>query len=64
ITYSRYRFVQKTVLAWDNFRFPSGPQNTFTLSTKICLFTVCENIILGSSEESDKRSFHNKQVEL
>ncbi|MDV0511186.1 hypothetical protein, partial [Escherichia coli] len=25
ITYSRYRFVQKTVLAWDNFRFPSGP---------------------------------------
>ncbi|WP_274539529.1 hypothetical protein, partial [Escherichia coli] len=26
ITQCRYRIVQKTVLAWDIFRFPSGPQ--------------------------------------
>ncbi|MEB8609738.1 hypothetical protein P2H50_18750, partial [Cronobacter sakazakii] len=25
ITHSRHRIVQKTVLAWDSFRIPSGP---------------------------------------
>jgi len=27
ITRCRHQFVQQTVLAWDIFRFPSGPRN-------------------------------------
>lgn len=31
ITRCRHQFVQQTVLAWDIFRFPSGPHDGKTL---------------------------------
>ncbi|EIG8492954.1 colicin release lysis protein [Escherichia coli] len=32
MTQCRYRIVQKTVLAWDIFRFPSGPLQGGTIA--------------------------------
>ncbi|HFU9991652.1 TPA: hypothetical protein ACIYHF_005620, partial [Escherichia coli] len=35
ITRCRHQFVQQTVLAWDIFRFPSGPLHQKTEGTSI-----------------------------
>ncbi|WP_214679160.1 hypothetical protein, partial [Escherichia coli] len=34
ITRCRHQFVQQTVLAWDIFRFPSGPQEGQLIETE------------------------------
>ncbi len=47
----RYRIVQKTVLAWDNFRFPGGPQEPLQSEMTIGSLTIRSAVSLCVTNE-------------